>query len=378
MRPLTEQQEIMLKNLVYERGMFVGRDRLFKFMVNNHFRSHPTKRQTEHWLKQQEWHQRFHKTRKRKSTRPILTNKAEAIYQVDLSDMISYRERGFQYIVALIDTFSKKAYTKALKNKRSETVADAVREIIDRNDLHPQACTSDNGQEFVGREFEEMLAEKGINHIVTNPYSPTQNSVVERFNGTIKRSLYQSMHAKSSRKWVDALPVLTSNYNSLWHRSIRMTPNQAADMAKRVEVAATLRRNAQGKYNATPVMFQVSDRVRLRNIRKKYDKSSVPTFGADVFQIVEVREPSAEAIGLTVYKIAKEADDGTLEEPLKGAYNDSQLLRIINVEHHPVPPAPEPDSEDDEFPDGYPESEDDEPVQRRRIDQRELDDLLDD
>ena len=63
-------------------------------------------------------------------------------------------------------------------------------------------------------------------------------------------------------------------------------------------------------------------------------------------------------------------------EWLYGSYNDSQLLKIINVEHHPAPPAPYVDSEDDEFPDGYPESEDDEPVQRRRIDQRELDDLL--
>ena len=132
MRPLTDRQEELLKELVYERGLFVGRTRLYAYMRDNHIPSHPTKRQTEHWLKGQEWHQRFHKTRKRKSTRPILTNKAEAIYQVDLSDMISYRERGFNYIVAMIDVFSKKAYTKALKNKRSETVADTVRNHRDK------------------------------------------------------------------------------------------------------------------------------------------------------------------------------------------------------------------------------------------------------
>ena len=124
----------------------------------------------------------------------------------------------------------------------------------------------------------------------------------------------------------------------------------------------------------TPVMFALGDRVRLRNIRKKYDKSSVPTFGADVFQIVDLIQPGPDAIGITSYKIAKETEDGQLQEALHGRYNDSSLLRIIDVQEY-VPPAPYVDSEDDEFPDDYPDPDNDEPVQRRRIDQRELDGL---
>ena len=96
-----------------------------------------------------------------------------------------------------------------------------------------------------------------------------------------------------------------------------MTPNEAADFGRRVQVAEQLRRNAAGKYVDTPVMFALGDRVRLRNIRKKYDKSSVPTFGADVFQIVDVRMPGPDAIAITSYKIAKENPDGTLQEPLR-------------------------------------------------------------
>lgn len=81
-----------------------------------------------------------------------------------------------------------------------------------------------------------------------------------------------------------------------------------------------------------------------------------------------MQEPGPNAIGLTTYKVAKEIEDGGLEEePLKGSYNDSQFLRIIDVQQY-EPPAP--DSEDNEIPDW-------EPVERRRIDQRELDDLLD-
>lgn len=186
MRELTEAQETLLRDLVYTRSMYVGRDRIYRYMRRNNIPDHPTKRQVEHWLSKQEWHQRFHKTRKRKSTRPILPNRAEAIYQVVLCDMISYRERGYQYILCAIDIFSKKAYTRALKNKRSETEANAMREIIETNDLHPQKIVTDGGGEF-RQEFQQMLTDLGIGHHRTNPYTPTQNSVVERFNGTLKK-----------------------------------------------------------------------------------------------------------------------------------------------------------------------------------------------
>ena len=122
-----------------------------------------------------------------------------------------------------------------------------------------------------------------------------------------------------------------------------MTPNEAADYGRRVEVAARLRQNHAGKYIDTPVMFELGTGVRLRNIRKKYDKSSVPTFGADVFQIVDVIQPGPDAIAITSYKIAKETEDGGLQEALHGRYNDSSLLRIIDVQEY-VHPAPYIDS----------------------------------
>ena len=113
----------------------------------------------------------------------------------------------------------------------------AMREIIETNDLHPQTIVTDHGTEFVGREFEDMLVDLGIRHYTLNPHQPEQNSIVERFNGTLKRSLWQQMHAKRTRRWVHQLPVLTSNYNNLYHRSIWMSPNEAADYGRRVQVA---------------------------------------------------------------------------------------------------------------------------------------------
>ena len=60
MKELTEAQENILKDLVYNRSMYIGRDRLYKYMRRNNIPDHPTKCQVEQWLSKQEWHQRFH------------------------------------------------------------------------------------------------------------------------------------------------------------------------------------------------------------------------------------------------------------------------------------------------------------------------------
>ena len=72
-------------------------------------------------------------------------------------------------------------------------------------------------------------------------------------------------------------------------------------------------------------------------------RNLTPTFGSDVFQIVDVLQPGQDAIAITSYKIAKETDDGQLQEALHGRYDVQEY----------VPPAPYIDSEDDEYPDRY-------------------------
>ncbi|CAI7856282.1 unnamed protein product [Closterium sp. NIES-53] len=45
---------------------------------------------------------------------------------------------------------------------------------------------TDNGEEFIGADFEAVLKKKGIQHQLTMPYNPQQNSVAERFNWTLQ------------------------------------------------------------------------------------------------------------------------------------------------------------------------------------------------
>ena len=53
----------------------------------------------------------------------------------------------------------------------------------------PEELITDNGRQFISREFEEFLAQHGIRHRRTAFYHPQANGEVERFNRVVKDCL---------------------------------------------------------------------------------------------------------------------------------------------------------------------------------------------
>ena len=45
---------------------------------------------------------------------------------------------------------------------------------------------TDNGKQFTGREFKELIRLHGMTHVTTSPYYPQSNGKIERFHKTIK------------------------------------------------------------------------------------------------------------------------------------------------------------------------------------------------
>ena len=44
----------------------------------------------------------------------------------------------------------------------------------------PEIVVTDNGSNFVSREFEDFLKQNGIRHIRTTPYHPASNGMAEQ------------------------------------------------------------------------------------------------------------------------------------------------------------------------------------------------------
>lgn len=57
--------------------------------------------------------------------------------------------------------------------------------------------------------------------------STFKGSIIERVNRTLKTRIARYLTENNTTRWIDALPGITAAYNKSYHRSIKMTPNEA-------------------------------------------------------------------------------------------------------------------------------------------------------
>ena len=73
---------------------------------------------------------------------------------------------------------------------------------------------------------QRFLKDNGIKFFTSK--SKNKASIVERFNRTLKTKTGKYFTAKNILHYLDVLPELASSYNSTYHRSIKMAPNQVS------------------------------------------------------------------------------------------------------------------------------------------------------
>ncbi|XP_047737241.1 uncharacterized protein LOC108675863 [Hyalella azteca] len=129
-----------------------------------------------------------------------------------------------KYLLVGIDTYTKFASAVPLRNKRSDTVARALEERIFSTLVKlPETVTSDNGPEFRGRPFVEMLKRNGVKHFKTIPFAPSCNGSVERLNSTLK-SLLAVAGAENQAPWTENITRVLIIYNHTVHSQTGRAP----------------------------------------------------------------------------------------------------------------------------------------------------------
>lgn len=135
--------------------------------------------------------------------------------QADLIDMQKFARinRGYKYILIVIDIFSKRAYAEPLKNKTAIITTEAMEKIFKRVGDRIRNLHTDDGKEFFNSRMVQLLEQYGsINHYST--YSGQKASIVERLIRTIKRKLYMQFTLNASNKWYDILQKCIDDYNN--------------------------------------------------------------------------------------------------------------------------------------------------------------------
>lgn len=93
-----------------------------------------------------------------------------------------------QYIFVVIDYHSRFFEAAFMKTITADKIIDFLDVTFTRYGLC-SALRTDNGPQFVAREFQEFLAENGVRWVSTTPLWPQANGEVERVNRTLLKSL---------------------------------------------------------------------------------------------------------------------------------------------------------------------------------------------
>ena len=75
-----------------------------------------------------------------------------------------------------------------MNTSTSSATVEKLRITFATNGL-PEVVVTDNGSNFVNREFEDFLKQNGIRHIRTAPYHPASNGMTERAVQTFKEGM---------------------------------------------------------------------------------------------------------------------------------------------------------------------------------------------
>ena len=232
-----------------------------------------------------------------------------------------------------MDVFSKYAWVKPIKNKTSDTVAKAFKEIFNESRRKPKKLWTDRGGEFIGLidqtpgesgEFDcphcgksnknksgltqhlsrfcpVLFPEKAKenttklrNIILYHTEGKNKASIAERFVKTIKGKMWKYMTENKTKKIIDVLDDLVDEYNNTEHSTIKMTPTEASKWENEEKVFNTAFMVDGTKKDIekeiSKIDLKVNDRVRITRKKKEGAKGYEANWSDEIFKIREIKK----------------------------------------------------------------------------------------
>ena len=234
------------------------------------------------------------------------------IWSLDILDLKDYgpeNNRGYRYVLVIIDNFSKFGWTVPLKNKNAQTIKDSLENIIINSKRKPNLIETDRGKEFYNNIFQDFLNKN--NNKLYSRNSSYGAVFAERFNRTIRDLLKKIVFERGDANWIDVLPTITNQYNNRIHSSTKLSPKDAS--LKKNE--GYVYKNLLDKRKKIKPKYEIDDLVRTADLKKTFSKSDTTNWSYKLYKIREIINDTIPS-----YKI----------DNLSERYNES-LLKKTNL-----------------------------------------------
>lgn len=256
--------------------------------------------------------------------RRVIMKGIDDLWQADLVEMGNYStvNNGYRYLLTIIDTFSKYAWTEATKTKNAKDVFEAFHRVLKLGRI-PKNLQTDDGKEFFNKEFHNLMKNYSINHYST--YSVLKASICERFNRTLKGMMWKEFSNNGTYHWIDIYKDLTKNYNEKTHRTIKMAPinvNSSNEKKLLKTVYSHLKIFKTSR-------LHVGDQVRISKYKNIFEKGYTPNWTTEIFKIRSIQNTNPPTYLLEDYEGAPVKGGFYKEEILLTRYPNSYLVEKV-------------------------------------------------
>ena len=142
---------------------------------------------------------------------------------VDLLGPLPTSQRRFNYILVIVDAFSRYSIFKPIRNKSTKTVINHMKsELLQKLDK-PDIVITDQGREFDSQPFKDFCINNDIQLHLCAPYMHQSNGIVERMNLQIENAL-RCLLLEFKGSWDRYVSVVQNSLNSTVHSSLKYTP----------------------------------------------------------------------------------------------------------------------------------------------------------
>ena len=206
--------------------------------------------------------------------------------QMDIMVYNRYRYHNYQYILCVVDVYSRYAVCRAMTNRNNETILKNMKDIFSLIGI-PKSINCD--LEFDTKEIEKYADKHQINFYFSEANDVIKNGIVERFNRTISNLIQKYRISSGDYNWPKYLNDIVDNYNTTIHSTIKARP---------IDVFSGDDLNHRLIQKKIVNRFEIGDVVRTKNEKSIFEKGDAITYSKDTYIVDEIDGNRVYLIGV--------------------------------------------------------------------------------
>lgn len=122
----------------------------------------------------------------------------------------------FYFLCSLLDGYSRYIVHSELRETMKEhEVEIVVQRALEKFPGETPRIISDNGPQFIARDFKEYVRLMGMTHVRTSPFYPQSNGKLERWHGSLKRECIRPACPEDVQEARRRIAAFVAEYNQM-------------------------------------------------------------------------------------------------------------------------------------------------------------------